>query len=66
MRGTMTEPRKREPRAPKHVIHLNGTLACIRCGREWDVTDLNPKRKVVKCPVDGTPNDTREAIKRAV
>ena len=61
----MTEPRKREPRAPKNVIHLNGKLACSRCGNGWLVTDLNPERKVMTCPICAEPNDIREAIKRA-
>jgi hypothetical protein len=62
---TTNEPRKREPRAPKNVIHLNTTLACKRCPTMWQVTDLNPERKVVQCPVCSEPNDIREAMKRA-
>jgi hypothetical protein len=59
----MTEPRKE--RKPKHVIFINGSLRCQRCPTAWTVLDLNPEHKVVKCPVCGEPNDTREAIKRA-
>jgi transcription elongation factor Elf1 len=56
---------KREPRAPKHVIYLNTSLACSRCPVEWFVVDLNPELKAVKCPRCGEYNDIKEAIRRA-
>ena len=60
----MTEPRKPRPK-PKAVIHLEGTLGCQRCPTNWLVSDLNPERKAVPCPVCGTLNDIKEALKRA-
>lgn len=60
-----TERKPRKEMKPKHVIYINGKLACQRCGLTHAVTDLNPERKVVPCPVCGEPNDIREAIKRA-
>jgi transcription elongation factor Elf1 len=63
----MTEQRKpkKEPKY-KRVIHLNGKLSCQRCDRKWQVVDLNTERKTQICPVCGEPNDTKEAIKRAL
>jgi transcription elongation factor Elf1 len=57
--------RKKEQK-PKRVVYLNTTLTCQRCGRSWTVVDLNPERKSVLCPVDGEPNDIREAVKRSL
>lgn len=62
----MTETRKpKRESKPKNVVHLNGTLSCSNCDRAWMVVDLNPERKAVPCPVCGTLNDIREAMKRA-
>lgn len=61
-REVRTDRRKKQ--VVKNVLHLIGTLACSRCAREWFVTDLNPERKVVPCPVCSEPNDIREAIKK--
>jgi transcription elongation factor Elf1 len=60
----MSEPRKRESK-PKNVVFLNTYLACQRCTSLWQVIDLNPELRVVKCPTCAEPNDIREAIKRA-
>lgn len=62
----MTEQRKqKKEQKPKNVIHISDKLSCGRCGNGWFVTDLNPERKVMGCPVCGEPNDIKEAIKRA-
>jgi transcription elongation factor Elf1 len=63
---TKTEPKRdRKPQAPKKVIYLNTYLGCQRCTSIWQVIDLNPELRVVKCPTCAEPNDIREAIKRA-
>jgi hypothetical protein len=63
----MTEDRKpRKEQKPKNVLFYTGRLACQRCTSTMSVVDLNPERKVVKCPVCSFPNDIREAIKRAL
>ena len=61
-----TKPEKRRDKRdkPKNVIHLTALLGCGRCGKQWNVVDLNPERKAVQCPVCAEPNDIREAINR--
>lgn len=62
----MTETRKpKREQKPKNVIHLVGTLRCSHCANRWTVVDLNPERKAVPCPICGSLNDIREAIKAA-
>jgi transcription elongation factor Elf1 len=62
----MTEQRKpKRESKPKNVVHLVGTLRCSHCASAWSVVDLNPERKAVPCPVCGTLNDIREAMKAA-
>jgi hypothetical protein len=63
--GREVRTKRRERQGVKNVLHFTGNLRCGRCGRGWFVSDLNPERKVVPCPVDGEPNDIKEAIKRA-
>jgi len=58
------ERKPRKEMKPKHVIYLTGKLGCQRCDQRFTVTNLNPERKVVPCPVCGEPNDIREALKR--
>jgi len=50
---------ERRKQAAKRVIHISGKLACQRCGNGWIVVDLNPERKVVKCPICNIPNDIK-------
>jgi len=66
MRTETTERKPRKEQKPKKVVYITAKLGCQRCDREWNVVDLNPERKVVKCPVCSFPNDIREAIKRTL
>lgn len=61
----MTETRKpKRESKPKNVIHLVGLLRCYAaCGNRWNVVDLNPERKTMPCPICGTHNDIREAMR---
>lgn len=61
----MSEQRKpRKITQPKHVVYIFGKLGCQRCNHFWTVSELNPERKIVPCPVCSEPNDIREAVKR--
>jgi NAD-dependent SIR2 family protein deacetylase len=62
----MTDRKPYRESKPKNVIHINGTLRCLRCARDWDVVDLNPERECVSCPVCNMPNGINEARKRAL
>jgi len=46
-----------------HPHQRQTRLPAMRDG--WIVVDLNPERKVVKCPICNIPNDIKDAIKRA-
>lgn len=45
----MSKPRKQSHK-PQSLV--KGTMSCER-GHRWDVVDLNPEIKVVKCSVCG-------------
>ena len=46
----MTKPRKQTNYKPQSPV--NGIMVCEKLHR-WDVVDLNPELKSVKCPVCG-------------
>jgi hypothetical protein len=51
----------------KRIIHFfSGLLACQRCAIRFDVRELNPEHRTVKCPVCGDVNDVHRIQKKGV
>jgi hypothetical protein len=55
--------KKRPQKMLKAAPSVRGIMTCQK-GHRWDVIDLNPERRTVKCPVCGANTSILQGLER--